>query len=198
MSSGSWIHSAGSYRLYLSLKTQPQDDLAVTKQLRQLCESTLSTEDVTVYSNEEDRQNNAVMSKAMDFVVNGIGLLLGLIGVSNAISSVHNSLRQRRKEFAMLRSVGMDFAEIKRLLRLEALRMMISPVMITVPILVIYLAAMSVPVDLSLAEFLPFLPVGKILLSILSVMAAIGGSYLISSRNIRNDTIINALREENI
>ncbi len=191
-------YSAGSYRLYLSLKTQPQDDLAVTKQLRQLCESTLSTEDVTVYSNEEDRQNNAVMSKAMDFVVNGIGLLLGLIGVSNAISSVHNSLRQRRKEFAMLRSVGMDFAEIKRLLRLEALRMMISPVMITVPILVIYLAAMSVPVDLSLAEFLPFLPVGKILLSILSVMAAIGGSYLISSRNIRNDTIIDALREENI
>lgn len=63
---------------------------------------------MTIYSMAEDRQNNETGGRAMGAVMNCIGVLLALIGSANALSSVSGSMHQRRKEFAMLRSVGMD------------------------------------------------------------------------------------------
>lgn len=134
----------------------------------------------------------------MAAVVNCIGALLGFIGISHAFSSVAGSMRQRRKEFAMLRSAGMDSAAVRRLLLMEGLRMAIVPLLLAVPINVIMWAFLLKTTDISWKAFLTHLPAAKMGSYTLAATAVMWLAYWISSRRIQRDTIIDALRDETV
>ncbi len=188
----------GHYDTYIKIKTLPEDDLEVTKQVRELCNSVMASEDVTIISRAEAEQNEAAGMRAMEAVVNCIGLLLVLIGVSNTLSAVSHAMMRRRREFAMLRSVGMDSRKVGQLLLLEGIRMALTPALIALPSVFILLSLLMKIVDVTWMEMLPFMPWGKILLSIAAVMMAVIISYLLSSGRIKKDTIIDAVRDENM
>lgn len=191
-------YASASYRTYLLLKTTEANDLAVTKMVREICEKNLSEEDVKISSMAEDRQNNEVGGRAMGAVMNCIGVLLGLIGAANALSSVSGSMRQRRKEFAMLRSVGMDSGMVKKMLILEGIKMATTPLLLAVPIIVALWTFMLNTTEISWISFLWLLPYGKMAGYVGIITAVLGGAYWISSRRILRDTIIDALRDETI
>ncbi len=188
----------GHYNTHIKIKTRPEDDLEVTEQVRELCRSVMASEDITIISSAEEEQYEATGMQAMEAVVNCIGLLLGLIGVSNTLSAVSHTMMRRRREFAMLRSVGMDSKGVGMLLLLEGIRMAFTPVFIALPSVFMLLFLLMKIVDVTWAEMLPFMPWGKLLLSIVVVMAAVTVSYLLSSGRIKKDTIIDAVRDENI
>lgn len=191
-------YASASYRTYLLLKTAAADDLAVTNTVREICKENLFEEDVTFYSIAEDRLNDETSGKAMGAVVNCIGGLLGLIGVSNALSSVSGSMRQRRKEFAMLRSVGMDSGAVKKMLMIEGFKMAIMPFLLAIPIIVAMWTFLLKTTDISWMAFLKVLPYGKMSSYIVIITAALELSYWISSRRIQRDTIIDAIRDETV
>ena len=147
---------------------------------------------------ETEKKDNAVGSRAMEAVVDCIGILLALIGVSNTLSAVYHMMMGRRREFAMLRSVGMDSRDIGKLLFIEALRMAVTPVLIGIPAVMILLGMLMRMLDVSWRAILPWLPFGKLILSIFLVTAAVAVSYLISAWKIKKDTIIEAVRDENV
>lgn len=188
----------GNYSLHIYVKTEPEQDIAVTKAIESLCESVMAKEDITIVSAETEKAENAVGTRAMEAVVDCIGVLLALIGISNTLSAVTHVMMGRRKEFAMLRSVGMDSREIGRLLKIEAFRMAVTPVFIAIPAVILLLGALMRILDVSWQAVLPWMPWGKLLLSVLLVMAAVAASYLISAGKIKRDTIIEAVREENV
>ena len=189
---------AGNYNVELKIKTEPQDDLAVTDRITQLCQSAMAQEDFFVISTEGERKNNAAGMRATGMVINCIGLLLGLIGVSNTLSAVSHSMMRRRREFAMLRSVGMDTKGVERLLALEGIRMAVTPVLIALPAVFALLELLMVLLDVSWREMVSWIPWGRLFVSILAVMAAVAVSYLACAGRIRRDTIIEAVREENV
>ena len=145
-----------------------------------------------------EEENNAAGKRAMEAVVDCIGILLGLIGVSNTLSAVSHTMMRRRREFAMLRSVGMDAQGVKRLLGLEGIRMAVMPVFISVPVIALLLQVLMGLVDVSWPDFLPCIPWGKIFFGIGAVMAAVTAAYWMSAGKIRKDTIIEAVRDENV
>lgn len=189
---------AGGYDTYMKVKTAPEDDLAVTDGITKLCEAVMAKEDIYISSTATEEESNAVGKRAMEAVVNCIGLLLGLIGVSNTLSAVSHTMMRRRREFAMLRSVGMDTEGVKRLLLLEGIRMAVTPVFIAIPAIVLLLEILMKIVDVSWGDFLPWLPWGKIFLGTWAVMIAVTAAYQISAGKIRKDTIIEAVRDENV
>lgn len=191
-------YASSSYRANLLLKTAEADDLAVTSMVREICKENLFEEDVTLFSMAEDRLDNETSGRAMGAVVNCIGLLLGLIGISNALSSVSGSMRQRRKEFAMLRSVGMDSGMVKKMLMLEGFKMATMPFLLAVPMILAMWAFMLKTTDISWMAFLRALPYGKMGGYVVVITAALVFSYWISSRRIQRDTIIEALRDETV
>lgn len=134
----------------------------------------------------------------MGAVINCIGALLGFIGISHAFSSVTGSMHQRRKEFAMLRSAGMDSAAVRKLLLIEGLRMAIAPVLLAIPIIAAMWAFLLKTTEISWKPFLLQLPVGKMSSYMLAVTAVMWLAYWISSRWIQKDTIIDAVRDETI
>ncbi len=189
---------AGSYYMTVKVKTAPEDDLFVTEQIRSLCGSVMAAEDFLIISAAEEIRDNAASSRAMEMVIHAIGLLLGGIGISNTFSAVTHTLLRRRREFAMLRSVGMDSDGIGRLLTLEGIRMAVTPVLLSVPAVAVLLGILMHIVDVSWLEFLPWIPWRKVFVSIAAVMAAVALSYRLCAGKIRKDTIIEAVREENV
>lgn len=191
-------YASSSYRTYLLLKTNKDNDLAVTETVREICEKNLSAEDVTIFSLAEERLNNERSGRAMSAVMNCIGGLLGLIGAANALSSVSGSMRQRRKEFAMLRSVGMDSKAVKKMLMMEGFKMATTPLLLAFPMLAAMWAFLLKTTEISWISFLGALPYGKMCGYIVIITAALWGTYWISSRRIQRDTIMDALRDETV
>ena len=187
-----------NYYMYIRVKTGQEQDIAVTETITGLCESVMAQEDIYITSIETEKKDNAVGSRAMEAVVDCIGILLALIGVSNTLSAVYHMMMGRRREFAMLRSVGMDSRDIGKLLFIEALRMAVTPVLIGIPAVMILLGMLMRMLDVSWSAILPWLPCGKLILSIFLVTAAVAVSYLISAWKIKKDTIIEAVRDENV
>ena len=188
----------GKYYTYVKVKTAPENDLAATARITELCEAVMAKEDIYIASTALEEENNAAGKRAMEAVVDCIGILLGLIGVSNTLSAVSHTMMRRRREFAMLRSVGMDAQGVKRLLGLEGIRMAVMPVFISVPVIALLLQVLMGLVDVSWLDFLPCIPWGKIFFGIGAVMAAVTAAYWMSAGKIRKDTIIEAVRDENV
>lgn len=188
----------GGYYTYMKVKTAPEDDLAVTDEITKLCEAVMAKEDIYISSTASEEESNAVGKQAMEAVVDCIGILLGLIGISNTLSAVSHTMLRRRREFAMLRSVGMDTEGVKRLLLLEGIRMAVTPVFVAIPAVAVLLEILMIMVDVSWKDFLLWLPWGKVILSIAIVLIAVAAAYQVSAGRIKKDTIIEAVRDENV
>lgn len=191
-------NAADTYTVSILAKTNKEDEISVVEQMRDFCEANWTADDVYIISNEEEARDNEISSKAMKAVVNCIGFLLGLIGVSNALSAVSNSLRQRRKEFAMLRSVGMDMDDVRRLLAIESLRMIFTPVLFGVPITLLISGILVGLTDITWKDFMGSFPLTEVVLSSVAVMAAVAFAYWISAGQIRRDIIIEAIRDDKV
>ena len=84
--------------------------------------------------------------------------ILSIVGISSATSAIMNSLYQRRKEFAMLRSVGLDKKGLMKLLYTEALLLAAKPVLIGLPVLLVICATLLWLQDVTFAEFFTVFP----------------------------------------
>ena len=70
--------------------------------------------------------------------------------------------------------------------------------MIALPAVFAMLQLLMILLDVPWREMASWLPWGKLFVSILAVMAAVAVSYLACAGRIRRDTIIEAVREENV
>lgn len=190
--------AANTHRLRMNFQTSPERDLAVTEKLREILLAWLSSEDIYLLSSEEELQNDAITTMALEMVLSWIGALLALIGISTAFLTVNGLFAQRRREFAMLRSVGMDFSGIKKMLLLESVRLAITPVFAAILISFGILHWLLGINGIKWKEFFPYLPLWKITGELLLEILAVGGAYWWASREIRKDIIIEAVREDTV
>lgn len=184
------------YKIYGAVLTPPEEELRVAQAIREICGEYLAESDYQVLSMAENALDGEVSNQAMEAVMNIIGLLLLLIGIASAVNGVVTVLNLRRREFAMLRSVGMDHTMICRLLMLEGIRMAFTPVLVSIPVLLVMCAFILKLRQIPWMEFLLVFPVGKVALNLAAVTVAVVVSYYLVSCQIRKDTIVEALRED--
>lgn len=188
--------SVKAHRLWIEIKTDPEEDLRVTKDLKQILSCWFAEEDIYISSTAEDERDSVVHTLAIETVIWCISILLALIGISTAFLTVAGSIQQRRREYAMFRSVGMDLQGVKKLLLLEGIRLAITPVCMTLPILFFMLSFLFSFNEISWREFLPYFPFIKLIVSIVLELVSVAGAYWISSEQIRKDKIIEVIRED--
>lgn len=123
----------------------------------------------------------------------GFLTLISLITVTNILNTISAGIRQRRKEFAMLRSVGMTPEGFRKMIRLESLLYGILSVLWGIPLSVICCLLMT--------ELLPVS--GKVRLNYMLIAAASAATFLIiglamsvSVRKAKKETIVEVLKEE--
>ncbi len=143
------------------------------------------------------RQQQNTLAIILNIFVYGFIALITAICVANVFNTISTSISVRRREFAMLRSVGMTPKSFNRMIRYESIFYGIKALLYGIPISIAVMWMMHG----ALSEmFQPafVLPWVNILIAVLSVFLIVGISMLYSSSKVKKANIIDALKDETI
>lgn len=126
--------------------------------------------------------------------VYGFITLISLITFANIINTVSTNIALRRKEFAMLKSVGTTPKGFSKMISLESVFYALKAVVIGVPISVAVCIVINKMLD---STAIPYTFDFKLYLIVIAVVfAVIGLTMLYSVRKLKDDNIIETLKED--
>lgn len=131
-------------------------------------------------------------------LVYGFIALVTLIGVTSVFNTINTSIALRRKEFAVLRSVGLTPEGFNKMLRFESLFFGIKSLIYALPVSlgVTYLIHLAMSDTVSFDSVL--IPWKGIILAVIGVFVIVAISMMYATKKVKNDNILDAIREENI
>ncbi len=165
----------------------------VTEKLYDFTESqSFETTYVSDYVDAFQAMNTLVF--ILKVFIYGFISLISLITVANIINTVSTSIDMRRKEFAMLKSVGTTPKGFRKMIHLESLFYAIKALVFGIPLSILAsfgLTALtksaSIPFEINWTMYLAVIVV---------VFAIVELSMLFSVSKLKNDSIIETLKEE--
>lgn len=166
------------------------------KELTKICSSHLGSDDFRIWSLLEDKNHNELVQKATATSVFATASMIGLIGIFNAFSTISNNLRLRKREFAILRSVGLTPKGLNKILMLEGLFFAVTPIIVSIPIVSFICWYMLRLTPITLAEFIPVFPVGVTLMYTILIIASIFLSYYFSSTCVKKSNVVESIKNE--
>jgi putative ABC transport system permease protein len=127
----------------------------------------------------------------------GFIVLISLITIANVFNTISTNVNLRRREFAMLKSVGMTDRSFNRMLNFECIFYGLKALLYGLPVslFISYLIYRSVDQGVEMGFYLP---VKGILISVFSVFFVVFVSMMYSMSKIRNENILDALKNENL
>ncbi len=146
----------------------------------------------------QERKDNDKMIKGYELVLGAFCVLLAIIGISHVFSNTLGFLRQRKREFARLMSVGLTPEGVRKMFCIEALVVVGRPVLSTLALTVISMAFMIKASYLDPVEFIREAPVVPILSFILTVFAFVALAYYLGGRKILKVSLAEALRDDTL
>jgi len=147
----------------------------------------------TKISQENTRNTKTVLS----IFVYGFVSLIALISATNIFNTISTNVALRRREFAMLKSVGMTPAGFNRMLNYECLFYGVKALLYGLPvsILISYKVYTSLTGLLGITFTLPWKEIG---ICVASVFLIVFITMLQSSAKLKKENIIDALKAENL
>ena len=158
------------------------------------------TDEVSVYTinikKELQLLSNIVF--VIKLLLYGFISLVTLIGVTSVINTINTSIALRKKEFAVLRSIGLTPKGFNKMMLFECLFFGLKSLLYGLPVsfIVIYLFHLSFNGIVTLDSML--IPYGSILIAIFGVFIIVLISMWYATIRIKKDNILDAIREENI
>lgn len=142
---------------------------------------------------EQMKSMNAIAFVLQVFVY-GFIALISLITIANIINTISTGIVMRRKEFAMLKSVGTTPKGFRKMVMLESVFYGLKALVFALPISVLISVLMNKTVA---SNAIPFELDWQLYLAvILAVFVIVGLSMLYSVSKLKNDSIIETLKEE--
>ncbi|MBU3171748.1 ABC transporter permease [Clostridium estertheticum] len=166
------------------------------KELTRICSSYLGSEDVTIWSLLDEKNNDKLKQKSVSIGVFSVALMFGLIGIINAFSTISNNLRLRKREFAMLRAVGLTPKGLNKMLMIEGLFFALTPIIVSIPIVLFICWFMLRLTLITWSEFISVFPVVPILAYAMLIIASIFLAYGISSTTVKKSNVIESIKDE--
>lgn len=180
----------------IDLLVGDEKSVEVKEKIEKIVDSYLGSEDYTIWSFLEEKNYNKLVQKAIAVVISAIAVMIAAIGLSNAFSTITNNLQIHKREYAMLRSVGLTPAGLNKILLLEGIFFALSPFIISIPCVLIICWYMLKLTITTWNEFISIFPGGVILLYTGCVFTAIFLSYWFSARMIKQRNIIEDIKNE--
>ncbi len=143
----------------------------------------------------EQEKNNVLAIKILMY---GFIALVTLTGVTSVFNTIYTSIHLRRREFAILRSVGLSPKGFQKMIFFESLFFGLKSLLYALPVsfVIILLIANSMGYTFTFGGIL--IPWGSVIAAIVSVFLIVLLTMMYSSSKIKKENILNSLREENI
>lgn len=142
------------------------------------------------------KQQDEQLILLMQVFVYGFIALITAISIANIFNTIATSMMLRRREFGMLKSVGMTPKSFRKMIIFESAFYGIKSLAIGLPISGIIMYGMFLSMKESF-DFTFFLPWSQIGIVIVGIFAIVGFAMLYAMGKIKNDNIIEALKQEN-
>ncbi len=169
-----------------------------TRQMEEVISSFYGSGDYHLTNLAEREELNQNTQNVLNLVVTFLTAFLAVIGLSNVWASISGNLRQRRQEFAMLKSVGLSPRQLWKLLLLEGLTLGLKPLLYSLPVQVIVLAALLTVTEISLPEYLLFAPYGVLTGYTVLILLAIVGAYAVGGIRLGRENIITMIKDDTL
>ena len=153
------------------------------------------------FTNLVDQASYMDQNRAMITVINifsyGFIILISLIAAANVFNTISTNIHLRRREFAMLKTVGMTTKGFNKMMTYESILYGVKGVLYGIPVAigVTYLIYLSMNSGIDFAFFIPWIPV---ILAVGSVFLVVFATSIYAMDKIRKDNPIDALKNENI
>lgn len=170
----------------------------VTADLKQVCDKWYGSGDYDLWNMIELKKTGEQSREMLKLIIIGISAFLALIGISNVFSTVSGNLRQRQKEFAVLRSVGISPRGTGRMLLLEAILFGLIPILFSIPVTVMIIWSLLGINMIYFYEYLPHMPVTAIAVFAVLIVLSVILAYLSGGRKLRQGSIVEILKDETV
>lgn len=176
--------------------TAARDDLKLEKKLNGIMESNniLDHYLFNVHSAARTERNRNMF---LGVLIYGFITLITLICIANIFNTVSTNIALRRKEFAMLRSVGMTPGSFRKMIRYESIFYGLKGLLYGLP-LSFMMAYILFSINRTVIDFAFSLPWKSYVAAVLMILAIVLATMLYASAKVRKENIVEALKEENL
>lgn len=150
-----------------------------------------------VYNVYERRQEQEQMVLMLSVFTYGFITLISLISIANIFNTISTSITLRKREFAMLRSVGMTPKGFNKMINYESIFYGIKSLTYGLPIsgIVMYLMYLGLRQTFEYGFAVPWMSVAFV---IVIIFVIVGLAMLYSIQKIKKENIIDGLKQESI
>lgn len=186
------LSELNNQEIHADLYVTSNDPIKTDENIESIREVALSQYNAAM-SYEEDRQMILLLSV---FVYGFITLITG-ISIANIFNTISTSIALRRREFAMLKSIGMTPRGFNKMINYESIFYGLKSLLYGLPISIgiMWLMHRALGDSFSFAFHLPWL---HIIIVIIAIFGIVGSAMLYSSSKVKKENIIDTLKQENI
>ena len=179
------------YNFYLKSDNHKASFESIQQTLVQNGLSTQTFDDIVA-----DSEMNRNLITIVQVFAYGFVIIISLISVANVFNTISTNINLRRREFAMLKSVGMTQKGFNKMMNLECLLYGAKALALGLPVsfLVTYLIYRAITQGYG-AEF--YLPIKAIIIAVISVFLVVFVTMMYAMRKIKKDNLIDALKNDN-
>ncbi len=123
-------------------------------------------------------------------------LMISLIAIANVLNTISTNIRLRRRELAMLRSVGMSDRDFNKMMRFECILYGVRTMRLGLPTAAILSWLIYRGLDAGGGDITFSLPWKSLAISAVGIFLAVFLSMVYATKKIRKENIIDALRDE--
>lgn len=178
--------------IYISAKNH----VSVYDQIKIILKNnTISDEFLDDIAQEDDYNENMML--IIQILAYGFITMISLIAMANVFNTISTNVFLRRREFAMLKSVGMTERGFKKMMNIECLLYGAKALLTGLPVsfLITWYIYKSISVNIDIAFVLPWKSIG---IAVFSVFAVVFATMIYATKKIRKDNPIDALKNENL
>ncbi len=157
----------------------------------------MKAQNLNIYNVYQSRQREEQMLMLLSVFTYGFIVLITAISIANIFNTISTSISLRKREFAMLKSVGMTEKGFNKMISYESIFYGLKALLYGLPfslgiMFLIYKGTMN-------SFSYPFwIPWGSLGICFVSVFVIVGSAMLYSIAKVKKDNIIEVLRQENI
>ncbi|MBR4456133.1 MAG: ABC transporter permease [Solobacterium sp.] len=199
------VYALESVYYQKAVETLPEDQLTydffvATSEQAKVCERIYELLDAEGYRNyvvSDLSESLAAIHAVMAIIktaMYGFTVLLTLIAMTNTVNTISTGVLLRRKEFAMYRSIGMDYSGFRKLIRPETLLYGIRALLIGIPVSLALSYLMYRTLDEKLYVFRINVPMYAAVIT--AVFVLVGANMVLSVNTIRDESMIETLRQD--
>ncbi len=182
-----------------SLYLNSPDSAALTQKIQDYYQQNRpdSEGSLSVYDAYQSRNENEKFVTLLLILTGGFISLITLICIANIFNTISTSIGLRKREFAMLKSVGMTPGGFNKMLRYESLFYGIKALLWGLPVsfLLMLLMYWTLSNNFGFAFMVPW---QSFVIAVVAVFLVVGLTMMYSSSKVKKENIVDALKDENL